>query len=65
MIIRSNGIETVWHQKNPCSVLAKIMEIYTQKGDLVKIIWYNIKSTFKSTNDSRRLWWNCQFCEKI
>ena len=54
-IIRSNSIETVYHQKNPSNnvkyithmqrVPAKKMEMYTKikRGDLVKIIWYPLK----------------------
>ena len=44
-----------------------------KRGDLVKIIWYPLKNEtvvlrmiyIKCSNDSIRLWWNWQFCEKI
>ena len=42
-IIRSNGIKTVCHQKNPAIDVKYITHMYRKKakrGDLVKIIWY-------------------------
>ena len=59
------------------SVLAeKNGNVYKKRGDIVKnnlvssknetiVPYYIYISTLKCSNDSSRLWWNWQFCEKI